>query len=105
MSFPKTGGEQSDEILGIVHSDPCEKIETKSLSGAEYFVTFIDNKSRFVLVYTLKHKNEVFEKFTDWKSMVEKSTGVKVRVIRTDNGREFNSKRIRVITEKGRNTT
>ena len=70
LPIPKTGGERSDELLGIVHSDFCGKIKTKSSSGAEYFVTFIDDKSKFVWFYTLKHKSEVFEKFTDWKSMV-----------------------------------
>ena len=60
--FPKTGGERSDELLGVVHSDVCRKTEAKSLSGTEYFVTFIDDKSSFVWVYPLKHKSEVFEK-------------------------------------------
>ena len=55
LPFPKTGGERSDELLSIVHSDVCEKTETKSLSGAEYFVTFIDAKSRFIWVCSLKH--------------------------------------------------
>ena len=27
--FPKTGGERSEELLGLVHSDVCGKIETK----------------------------------------------------------------------------
>ena len=92
MPFPNTGGERSDELLGFAHSDVCRRIETKSLNGAECFVTFIDDKSRFVWVYTLKHKSEVFEKFTDWKSMVEKSSGMKVKVLRTDNGEEYTSK-------------
>ena len=35
LSFPKTGGERSDELLGIVHSDVCGKTEKKSLSRAE----------------------------------------------------------------------
>ena len=70
------------------HSDVRGKLETKSLSGAEYFVTFIDDKSRFVLVYTLKHKSEVFEKFTEWKAVVEKSSGMKLKVLRTNNGGE-----------------
>ena len=77
--FPKTGGERSDELLGVVHSDVCRKTEAKSLSGTEYFVTFrkteatsligteyfvtfIDDKSSFVWVYPLKHKSEAFEK-------------------------------------------
>ena len=75
----------------MVHSDVCGKIETKSPSGAEYFAALIDDESRFVWVYTLKHKSEVFEKFTEWKSMVEKSSGMKVPV-RTDNGGEYTSK-------------
>ena len=58
--------ERSDELLGIFRSDVCGNIETKSLSGAEYFKTFINDKSRFVWVYTLKHKSEVFEKLTKW---------------------------------------
>ena len=65
LPFLKTGGERSDEFLGIVQGDVCGKIETKSLSGAEYFITFINDKSRFVWIYMLKHKSEVFEKFTD----------------------------------------
>ena len=40
----------------------------------------------------LKHKSEVFEKFTDWKSMVEESSGMKVKVLRTDNGGEYTLK-------------
>ena len=91
MSFPKTGGERSEELLGVVHSDICGKIETKSLSGAEYFVTFIDDKSRVVWAYPLKHKNEVFKKFIEWKALVEKSSGMKVKVLRTDNGGEYTS--------------
>ena len=43
LPFPKTGGERSDELLGIVHSDVCGKTKTKLLSGAEYFTTFIDD--------------------------------------------------------------
>ena len=69
--FPRQG-ERSHELLGIVHSDVCGKNKTNSLSGAEYFVTFIHDKSRFAWVYTLKHKRKVFEKFTEWRSMVEK---------------------------------
>ena len=72
----KTRGERSTELLGIVHSDVCGKIKTKSLGGAEYFVTFIDDQSRYVWTYVLKHKSEVFKRFTEWKAMVERSSGI-----------------------------
>ena len=89
--FPNAGGERSDELLGVVHSDVCGKIEEKSLSGAEYFITFIDDKSRHVWVYMMKHKSEAFQKFLEWKAMVEKSTGLKMKTLRTDNGGEYTS--------------
>ena len=66
----------------------------KSLSGAEYFLSFIDDKTRYVWVYFLKSKDQVFEKFLDWKAMVERSTGRKLKAIRTDNGGEFTSKEL-----------
>ena len=45
-SFPKSGGRRATKLLKIVHSDVCRRLEAKSLCGAEYFVTFIDDKSR-----------------------------------------------------------
>ena len=38
----QSGGKRCDKVLGLVHSDVCGKIGTQSLSGAEYFLTFID---------------------------------------------------------------
>nr|KYP42874.1 Retrovirus-related Pol polyprotein from transposon TNT 1-94 [Cajanus cajan] len=43
-------------------------------AGKQYFVTFIDDHSRKVWVYFLKHKSEVFEAFKIWKAMVENET-------------------------------
>lgn len=86
--FPKTGGERSIFLLGEVHSDVCGKIEEKSLSGAEHIVTFIDDKTRNTWVYMMKNKSETFQKFREWKAMVEKTTGLKVKRLRTDNGGE-----------------
>ena len=57
-----------------------------SLGGKHYFVPFVDDFSRRVLVYTLKSKDEVFETFLVWKKMVENQTGRKIKVLRSDNG-------------------
>ena len=91
FSFPKSGGKRASQLLKTVYSDVCGSIEAKSLGGAEYFVTFIDDKSRFVWIYMLKHK-EVFRKFIEWKAMVEKFSRKRVKTLWTDNGREFISK-------------
>ena len=62
---------------------------SESLSGAEYFLTFIDDKTRYIWVYVLKRKDQVFKQFLKWKGLVEKSTGRKMKALRTDNGDEF----------------
>ena len=51
------------------------------LGGKHYFVTFVDDFSRRVWVYTMKSKDEVFETFLVWKKMVENQTGRKIKVL------------------------
>lgn len=89
--FPTSGGRRSEELLGLVHSDVCGKMSAQSLGGAEYFLTFIDDKTRYMWVYVLRRKNQVFEQFLEWKALVKKSTGRKLKVLCTDNGGEYTS--------------
>jgi len=79
---------QAQEPLEFIHSDVCGKICTKSLSGGEYF-TFIDNHTHYVWVYILKRKDEVLWCFQEWKSLVEKASGRKVKTLCSDNGDEY----------------
>ena len=87
--FPAGGGKRSEEPLGLVHSDVCGKMSAQLLSGGEYFLTFIDDKTRYVWMYVLKRKDQVFEQFLEWKALVEKSIGRKLKVLRTDSGGEY----------------
>lgn len=64
----------------------------KSREGARFVLTFIDDYSRFASVYLLKAKSEVITRFMEYKALVEKQTGAKVRCVRTDNGGEYTSK-------------
>ena len=91
LQFPGTGRKRAEEPLGLVHSDVCGKINALSLSGAEYFLTFIDDKTHYVWVYVLKNKHEVYQKFLEWKVLVERSSGYKLKTLRTDNGGEYTS--------------
>ena len=56
-------------------------MNTASLGGAVYFLTFIDDNTRYVWIYPLKHKDEVFDRFLQWKAQVEKSSGRKLKVL------------------------
>uniref|UniRef100_A0ACD5VA56 Uncharacterized protein n=1 Tax=Avena sativa TaxID=4498 RepID=A0ACD5VA56_AVESA len=76
-------------ILDYVHADVWGPSRKTSIGGANYMLTIIDDYSRKVWPYFLKHKSDVFDAFKKWKVMVEKQTEKKVKVLRTDNGMEF----------------
>ena len=79
------------DLLELVHSDVCGKISKPSIRGAQYFLTFTDDKSRYSWVYILKTKDQVFDYFLEWKALVEKATKKYFRILRTDNGGEYTS--------------
>ena len=62
-----------------------------SIEGNHYFLSFIDDYSRRYWVYTMKHKREVLDLFVEWKKNMEKNTGRKIKVLRSDNGGEYTS--------------
>ncbi|BBH04062.1 Toll-Interleukin-Resistance domain family protein [Prunus dulcis] len=95
VSFQTSGRTPKKERLELVHSDVWGPTTISSIGGKHYFVTFIDDHSRKVWVYFLKHKSEVFEVFKRWKAMVENETGLKIKRLRTDNGGEYEDTRFK----------
>jgi len=78
-------------ILDYVHSDVWGSAKTPSIGGRHYFVTFVDDFSRRVWVFTMKNKNDVLGIFLKWKAQVQNQTGRKIKVLLTDNGGEYKS--------------
>jgi hypothetical protein len=62
-----------------------------SLSGHEYYLTFIDDYSRKIWIYFLKTKSEVFKRFQEFKALVENQTRKRIKVLQSDNGGEYSS--------------
>ena len=55
----------------------------------KFFLTFIDEATKYTWVYFLKTKDEVFTKFQEWKVFVEKQFDRNLKIIRSDNGAEY----------------
>ena len=88
-SFPPSKSEHADKVLGLVHSDLWGPSPVQTITGTRYVITFTDDKSRWTWVAFLKRKSEAFTAFKEWLQYVEKHTGLKLLVFRTDNGGEF----------------
>ena len=90
----------TEGILDYIHTYVWGPTKTASLGGKHYFVTFVDDFSRRVWVYTLKSKDEVFETFLVWKKMVENQTGRKIKVLRSNNGTKYRNDQFSIFFKK-----
>lgn len=88
----KSEGSRAKNVLDLVHSDLCGPMETETLGGAKYFMTFIDDYSKKVYVYFLRYKSEALEKFKEFKHEVENQLDAHIKILRTDNGLEYVNK-------------
>ncbi|GJT31101.1 zinc finger, CCHC-type containing protein [Tanacetum coccineum] len=69
--------------------DLCDLHATLSLGNKKYFVTFINDASRFCYVYLLHTKDEELDKFKVFKTEVELQQGSLIKRFRTNRGGEY----------------
>lgn len=65
---PFEEGERATNLLGSVHSDICGPLNYKAYRNKEYFITFIDDYSKYTQVYLISRKFEAYEYFRRYKT-------------------------------------
>lgn len=91
------GAKRSSRILEIIHTDICGPFPTPCLIGQKYFISFIDDYSRFIYLYLLFEKSEAIDEFETFKLEVDKQKDKKKKIVRSDRGGEYYGR----YTEKG----
>ncbi len=89
LPFPKKGERSTTKPLELIHSDVCGPMNVPSMGNSRYFITFIDDYSRYHTVYALKSKDEALQKFKEFAEKVENRFGYKIKGLRSDNGGEY----------------
>ena len=72
--------ERHSEPLDLIHNDICDLKFIQTRSGNKYFITFVDDSTKYYYVYLLKSKDEVIEKFVLYKNEVENQFNKKIKV-------------------------
>jgi hypothetical protein len=75
--------------LDLIHSDLCEMNGILTKGGKQYFITFIDDSTRFCYVCLLKSKGEALHYFKTYKAEVESQLERKIKRLRSDRGGEY----------------
>eukprot|EP00731_Ephydatia_muelleri_P018948 Em0011g988a len=100
--FQSVGEIRTTRKLQLVHSDVCGPMPTESIGGSRYFVTFVDDYSRFCRVYFMKRKSEAFDKFKEFERCSTNECGLSIGIFRLDNGGEYISKEFeKFLLDKG----
>jgi hypothetical protein len=79
----------STHIFDLVHMDIWGPLSIPSISGFKYFLTIVDDKSRFTWIYLMKLKSETPTLIQNFVKMVHTQFNTKIKCIRSDNGHEF----------------
>ena len=69
---------RNSEPLELIHSDMCDSNRVLIRDGRRYFVTFIDDYSKFCYTYLLKSKEKVLNWFKVYKAEAERKKKIKI---------------------------
>ncbi|KAI5323718.1 hypothetical protein L3X38_032790 [Prunus dulcis] len=87
--FDKEKVWRASQPLELIHSDICGQMQTITLGGNRYFLTFIDDHTRMCWVFFLQHKSQAFNIFKRFKNTVELQSGYQIKKLRSDRGGEY----------------
>ena len=75
--------------LDLAHSDLWGPSPIRSRGGSYYFISFTDDSSHYSWVRYLRKKSDAFAAFKEWLLEVERQTGQKLWIFRSNNGGEY----------------
>jgi histone deacetylase 1/2 len=87
LAYPKPNS-VSSKPFDLVFTDVWGPAPT-SVGRHDYYVSFIDDFCKFMWIYLLLYKFEVFSCFKDFQSMVERQFNCKILVVQSDWGGEY----------------
>ena len=82
-----------------MHSDLCQ-MDAPSLGGAKYFMTLLDDFSKRIHIYLLKTKDGVQKCISHFITQMDSQYGLRIKVLRTDNGKEYINQQVERILEQ-----
>ena len=76
-------------ILERIHIDVCGPFSVASTTRHRYYVIFSYDYSRICWIFFMQKKSEMFSKFYEFKTLVEKESAKQVKALRSNNGGEY----------------
>jgi len=85
----KAVDERCMTLLELIHSNICEMNGVLTKGEKRYFMTLIDDATKYCYMFLLKAKDNTFECFKTYKAKVENQLENKIKRVRSDHGGEY----------------
>ena len=86
------GANRATDVLQLMHTDICGPFPIVSWNGQQYFITFIDDFSRYGYLYLIHEKSQSPEVFKSFKIEVKNQLNKRIKNVRSDHGGEYYGK-------------
>nr|KYP72197.1 Retrovirus-related Pol polyprotein from transposon TNT 1-94 [Cajanus cajan] len=80
---------KSSRFFELIHVDIWGPVATTSIDGFKYFLSVVDDFSRFTWIHLIKTKFDVKFMLPSFIQLIENQFTLKLQRIRSDNGKEF----------------
>lgn len=77
--------------LELIYSDVWGPAPVLSTSGARYYISFLDDATKFLWLFPLKLKSDVYHTFICFQAAVERQFDTKIKALQFDWGGEYRS--------------
>jgi transposase InsO family protein len=89
----------STHILQLIHCDIWGPFSSASSNGSKFFLTIVDDFSRFTWVYLMHNKSQTRTFLQSFILLVENQFNLKLKCLRSDNGSEFKMTEFLILKE------
>ncbi|RVW97032.1 Retrovirus-related Pol polyprotein from transposon TNT 1-94 [Vitis vinifera] len=79
----KKNANRCSDVLELIHTDICGPFPTPSWNEQQYFITFIDDYSRYGYLYLIHEKSQSLDVFKNFKTEVENQLSKKIKAVRS----------------------
>ena len=82
------GAYRAIDVLELIHTNICGPFPTPSWNGQQYFVSFMNDHSRYAYLFRIHEESQVLDVFKSFKVEVENQLN-KIKNVKSDHGGEY----------------
>ncbi|CAM8941688.1 unnamed protein product [Rhodiola kirilowii] len=84
----------TQHMFELIHVDIWGPYKEPTITGAKYFLTIVEDKSRVTWTYLMKQKSEAADYLISFYLMIQTQFNCSIKTVRTDNSAEFLSHKV-----------